>query len=653
MVAQNSHCNRGTEGSSHSVSDSIMNERDIFIEAIRNDDATGRQSFLDEACGDDRDLRQRVEVLVQAHARAGSFLEPVVPAFTGSLDMSSERPDAAAPGTVIGAYKLLQQIGEGGMGMVYMAEQAAPVRRKVALKIIKPGMDTREVIARFEAERQALALMDHPNIARVFDGGATPAGRPYFVMELVRGVPITDYCDQNNLPVRERLELFVTVCHAVQHAHQKGIIHRDIKPSNVLVTLHDGRPVPKAIDFGVAKAIGQQLTDKTLFTQFQQMVGTPLYMSPEQAELTGLDIDTRGDIYSLGVLLYELLTGTTPFEERRMQQAALDEIRRMIREEDPPSPSSRFSTTAGETQTAIAAHRRVDPRRLSRLVRGELDWIVMKALEKDRTRRYETANGFAADIVRYLSGEPVRACPPSATYRFRKFAGRNRATIASATVLAAALVLGTAISTWQAIRATHAEKLAQDRLHRRATAARNDAEAARQNEATQRALAEQLEGQANRGLYRSLVDQARANRLSRRIGQRVGSLAVLAEAARMARGMSLPDTNFLELRNEAIASLILPDVRLGTEWNGWPPGSRGITDLDRPAHSSCHARLDHDGDGRLRRIDDYGEILPAPRGWGLATPGRNSVPTAAFWSPGIGVENASRPGAWMAQTPAC
>ena len=405
------------------------------------------------------------------------------------------RSAQAAAGTLIGPYKLLQQIGEGGMGVVYMAEQAAPVRRKVALKIIKPGMDTREVIARFEAERQALALMDHPNIARVFDGGATDAGRPYFVMELVRGVPITEYCDQNNLPVHERLELFVTVCHAVQHAHQKGIIHRDIKPSNVLVTLHDGRPVPKVIDFGVAKAIGQQLTDKTLFTQFAQMVGTPLYMSPEQAELTGLDIDTRGDIYSLGVLLYELLTGTTPFEGGRMKKAAMDEIRRMIREEDPPSPSMRLSSTAGETQTAVAAHRRVDAKGLSKLVRGDLDWIVMKALEKDRTRRYETANGFAADVVRYLSDEPVEACPPSSVYRFRKFARRNRGTLATAAFVLMALIVGTFVSTWQAIRATRAEVLSEDRLKtantnfHTAEAQRQRAQASEQDAKTKEGLA--------------------------------------------------------------------------------------------------------------------------------------------------------------------
>ena len=347
--------------------------------------------------------------------------------------------------------------------------------------------------------------MDHPNIARVFDAGATQAGRPYFVMELVRGVPITDYCDQNSLPVHDRLELFVTVCHSVQHAHQKGIIHRDIKPSNVLVTLHDGRPVPKVIDFGVAKAIGQRLTEKTLYTHFAQMLGTPLYMSPEQAELTDLDIDTRGDIYSLGVLLYELLTGTTPFEQARIRQAAWDEVRRMLRDEEPPAPSMRLSSTAGRTQSVIAAQRRVAPGDLGRLVRGDLDWIVMKALEKDRARRYDTANSFAADVARYLSDEPVQARPPSAAYRFHKFARRNRAAITSALVLAMALVLGTAISTWQAIRATSAEHLAQARLQDE-TAARNDAEAARQAETAQRHIAE-----AQRTEAEKMRSQAEAN----------------------------------------------------------------------------------------------------------------------------------------------
>lgn len=416
----------------------------VFFAALEKALPEERASYLTDACAGDEVLRQRVERLLNAQPKVGNFLQADEPAFAPTM---AQAAPVISPGTQIGPYKLLQLIGEGGMGMVYMAEQATPVRRKVALKIIKPGMDTREVIARFEAERQALALMDHSNIAYVFDGGVTEAGRPYFVMELVRGIPITDYCDQNNLPVHERLELIVTVCHAVQHAHQKGIIHRDIKPSNVLVTLHDGRPVPKVIDFGVAKAVGQQLTEKTLFTQFAQMVGTPLYMSPEQAELAGRDVDTRGDIYSLGVLLYELLTGTTPFEQGRVKKAALEEIRRMIREEDPPSPSTRLSSTVGESQTAVAAHRRIDPKSLSRLVRGDLDWIVMKALEKDRNRRYETANSFAADIGRYLSDEPVQASPPSAVYRFRKFVRRNRGTVLAGTFVLVTLLVGIAGTT--------------------------------------------------------------------------------------------------------------------------------------------------------------------------------------------------------------
>src|SRR5881409_1444381 len=311
-------------------------------------------------------------------------------------------------GTTIGRYKLLQQIGEGGFGVVFMAEQTEPVQRKVALKVIKAGMDTREVNARFEAERQALALMDHPNIAQVLDGGATASGRPYFVMELVRGLPITAYCDQANLSTRERLELFIKVCRAVQHAHQKGVIHRDLKPSNVLVTLHDGEPVPKVIDFGVAKALGPKLTDKTLFTRFEQMLGTPAYMSPEQAALSGLDIDTRSDIYSLGVLLYELLTGVTPLDRETLGQGALDEIRRMIRETDPPKPSTRL-LTLGERLAEVARHRQAEPAALGRLIRGDLDWITMKALEKDRRRRFETVNGLAADIERHLHDEPVVA----------------------------------------------------------------------------------------------------------------------------------------------------------------------------------------------------------------------------------------------------
>lgn len=336
-------------------------------------------------------------------------------------------PEKERVGATIGRYKLLERIGEGGFGVVYMAEQQQPIRRKVALKVVKPGFDTRQVIARFEAERQALALMDHENIAKVLDAGATESGRPYFVMELVHGVPITEFCDKNRLPTRERLKLFVEVCRAVQHAHTKGIIHRDIKPTNVLVTLHEGVPVPKVIDFGVAKATGQQLTEKTLFTNFAQMVGTPLYMSPEQAEMTGVDVDTRTDVYSLGVLLYELLTGATPLDNERLKRAAFDEVRRIIREEEPLRPSTRLSKMDDEALDISAARRKSDPKQLDRLMRGELDWIVMKALEKERARRYETASAFAADVQRYLHDEPVEACPPSAWYRFRKFARRRKA----------------------------------------------------------------------------------------------------------------------------------------------------------------------------------------------------------------------------------
>jgi WD40 repeat protein/tetratricopeptide (TPR) repeat protein/serine/threonine protein kinase len=436
-----------------------LGEEAIFNVARKIDSPEARGDYLNQVCAVDEALRGRVQALLQVHEREKGFLACPVPRFPATID----QPMAEGPGTIIGPYKLLQQIGEGGMGAVFMAEQLRPVRRKVALKVIKPGMDTHHVIARFEAERQALALMDHPHIARVLDAGATESARPYFVMELVRGIPITDYCDQNNLTARERLELFVSVCQAVQHAHQKGIIHRDIKPSNILVTLHDGTPVVKVIDFGIAKATGQQLTDKTLFTNFAQMVGTPLYMSPEQVEMSGLDIDTRTDIYSLGVLLYELLTGTTPFDKERLRQAGYDEIRRIIRDEEPPRPSTRISTM-GQASTSISTHRKSDPKRLSQLFRGELDWIVMKALEKDRTRRYETASAFAADVLHYLHDEPVQACPPSAAYRFRKFARRNKVMLTTAGLVAVALVLGTIVSVWQAFRATDAEELAQERL---------------------------------------------------------------------------------------------------------------------------------------------------------------------------------------------
>jgi signal transduction histidine kinase len=461
----------------------------IFLNALEIASPGTRRAYVVSQCGPDQALRAEVEELLHHHERIAPLLESASVARTTTIGM--ERL-----GTRIGPYKLLQQIGEGGFGVVFMAEQIEPVHRRVALKVIKPGMDTRQVIARFEAERQALAVMDHLNIARVLDAGATELGRPYFVMELVRGIPITQYCDENNLPVPERLQLFATVCQAIQHAHTKGIIHRDIKPTNVLVTRQDGQPVVKVIDFGVAKAMGKQLTDKTLFTDFTQMIGTPLYMSPEQAELSGLDIDTRSDIYSLGVLLYELLTGSTPVSKEQLKRAAFDEIRRIIREDEPQRPSTRISTA--EAAPSIAAHRHTEPAKLARLVRGELDWIVMKALEKDRGRRYETASGFAADVLNYLADEPVLACPPSVGYRLRKFARRNKAalaigvvasfvvllavvnlTVATAAIVIVALVLGIVISTSQALRAIKAERLAQSGLQAE-TKARTEAEQARQ-----------------------------------------------------------------------------------------------------------------------------------------------------------------------------
>jgi tetratricopeptide (TPR) repeat protein/serine/threonine protein kinase len=427
--------------------------KNIFLQAVEQHAPNGWPAFLDQACAGQPELRGRVEVLLQAHREAGT--DPQRTSAEGATPVPFDLGSSAErPGSVIGPYRLLRQIGEGGMGAVFLAEQTEPVRRQVALKIIKPGMDSKQVIARFEAERQALALMDHPNIARVLDAGTTASGRPYFVMELVKGVPFTRYCDEHRLTPRQRLELFVPVCQAVQHAHQKGIIHRDLKPSNVLVTLYDGVPVPKVIDFGIAKATAQNLTERSLCTEVGQVVGTLEYMSPEQADLGQIDIDTRSDIYSLGVLLYELLTGTTPLERKRLRGAGFLEVLRLIREEEPPRPSTRLSTT--DELPAIAASRGLEPNKLSGLLHGELDWIVMKALEKDRSRRYETATAFAADVLRYLSDEPVQACPPSAWYRFRKYARRNRVVLTTTAVVVAALLVGTGVSVWQAVVATQA-----------------------------------------------------------------------------------------------------------------------------------------------------------------------------------------------------
>ena len=464
--------------------------KQVFLAALEKDAGALRSAYLEQICGQDLDLRQRVEALLARHEEAGSFLQPPAPVLGTTLD----EPLTERPGTVIGAYKLLEQIGEGGFGVLFMAEQLQPVRRRVALKVLKPGMDTRQVVARFEAERQALALMDHPNIAHVLDGGQTVAGRPYFVMDLVRGVPITQFCDDNHLAVRERLELFVSVCQAVQHAHHKGIIHRDLKPSNVLVMMHDDVPVAKVIDFGIAKATGQQLTEKTLFTNFAQMIGTPIYMSPEQALMSGLDVDTRSDIYSLGVLLYELLTGTTPFDKKRLRTMDYEEMCRVIREEEPAKPSTRISTLGPAAATTLSVARKSDPKKLSQLFRGELDWIVMKCLEKDRNRRYETANGLAMDVERYLHDEPVLACPPSAGYRLGKFARKYRTLLRVSGAFVLLLVLAATVSIWQAVRAT----LAGDR----ALGAEQQA-----LEAEQQALEERDRSQASFRMARDAVDR--------------------------------------------------------------------------------------------------------------------------------------------------
>ena len=465
------------------MSTGVPREKAVFCEAVEITDLEQRRQFLDQACGADKVLRAQVEGLLALSQGSGDFFKECAPALeaqpcdadqvlsAGEASLGPEAPETRA----IGRYKLLQRLGEGGYDVVYMAEQEQPIRRRVALKIIKLGMDTRNVIARFEAERQALALMDHPNIARVLDAGATETGRPYFVMELVYGVKITEYCDQNRVSMRERLELFIQVCNAVQHAHQKGIIHRDLKPSNIMVTMHDGVPVPKVIDFGIAKATEQRLTDKTLFTSYAQLMGTPAYMSPEQMELSGLNLDTRSDIYSLGVLLYELLTGRTPFDTADLLKLGVEELRRTICERDPLSPSAKLQTLNKEELTKTARRRHVEPPRLFSELHGDLDWIVLKCLEKDRTRRYATANALAMDLERYLHEEAVLARPPSQLYRLQKLVHRNRLVFASIAALSFALIAGFGTSTW---------------LFFRERAARREAEHGRANEALLRQQAE-------------------------------------------------------------------------------------------------------------------------------------------------------------------
>jgi serine/threonine protein kinase/WD40 repeat protein/tetratricopeptide (TPR) repeat protein len=565
----------------------------IFWDAAQIAMAGERAAFLDSACDGDAGLRRRVEQLLEARARAESFLEQPAPALAATV---AEPPVAERPGAAVGPFRLLEPMGEGGMGIVWLAQQTEPVKRLVALKLIKPGMDSAQVLARFEAERQALALMDHPNIAHVFDAGVTQEGRPYFVMELVKGLPITEYCDRARLPLRERLALFVDVCGAVQHAHQKGVIHRDLKPSNVMIALYDGRPVPKVIDFGVAKATEQPLTDRTLVTGLGALVGTLEYMSPEQAELNTQDVDTRSDVYSLGVLLYELLTGSTPLERGRSRAAGLLEALRIIREEQTPRPSARLSTAQGLPD--IAAHRGVGPEALRGLVRGELDWIALKALEKDRNRRYESASAFAQDVRRYLNDEPVQACPPTLGYRLRKAVRRHRSALLVVSLVVLALVGGLIGLTWGVLRATD--------------------EANQKKLALAAAQVSEREAQDSLGL--SLYEQARARRFSRQMGQRLDSLEALARAARLR-----PDER---LRDEAIAAMALPDVRLGPSWHVFPAGSRSWA-FD--ANYRRYARGNDRGVISVRSLPEDREIrniVCAPAPWayvGLSPDGRYVV----------------------------
>jgi serine/threonine protein kinase/WD40 repeat protein len=497
-------------------------EKFLFEAALGKSSEAERAAFLESVYRGYPALRARLDLLLEGQFQAEGFL----PGGAKKVEQKPTPPAAEdeTTSTFIGRYKLLEKIGEGGFGEVWMAEQREPVKRRVALKIIKLGMDTKQVVARFEAERQALAMMDHPNIAKVFDAGATDSGRPYFVMELVRGVRITEYCDAHRLPTLERLKLFNQVCRAIQHAHQKGIIHRDIKPSNILVTLNDPElsGVPKVIDFGIAKATQQELTEKTVFTQFRQFLGTPAYVSPEQAAMTSLDIDTRSDIYSLGVLLYELLTSKTPFDSAELMAASLDEVRHRIREMEPVRPSTRLSALARDELTTTAQCRGTEPPKLISQVRGDLDWIVMKSLEKDRARRYETANGLARDIERHLSNEPVLARPPSRLYEFQKTVRRHWVGFTAVGAVVVALSIGALVSTLQAVRATRAEA----------------------DQAKQKLAAQQF-------LYNSLVAEARATRQARRVGYRDQVFTRL----RQAKALDVPEKNLAELRREAEACL--------------------------------------------------------------------------------------------------
>jgi len=566
----------------------VSSAETIFLRARELTDSGEQRAYLDRECGRDPALRAEVQALLADADAAEAFFD--------ALDEPHQQPGAGQPlseepETVLGRYKLLQKIGEGGMGVVYMAEQSEPVRRKVALKVIKQGMDTRQVVARFEAERQALALMDHPNVAKVLDGGATDAGRPYFVMELVRGIPITQYCDQARLSTSDRLNLFLEVCSAIEHAHQKGIIHRDIKPSNILVTLHGDKPVPKIIDFGIAKAIQQPLTDKTLFTQFQQFVGTPAYTSPEQASLSGLDVDTRSDIYGLGVLLYELLTGRTPFDGKALLAVGLEGMRRTIQEFEPARPSNKLSTLEGEDLTQAARARAAEPIKLIQSIRGDLDWIVMKCLEKDRARRYATVTGLAADLRRHLTDEPVLARPPSALYRFSKIARRHRGAFAAGLSIVVLLVAGLLSVSSLLVRAKQAEGA----------------------RAAQLARAEKAENDRREELWSSLHITAQASRQSGEAGRRFASLQAVRQASAIRPSLAL--------RNEAIAALALTDLGPARFSQAMPWLGEKAPEADAVFDRDVRrvALNDLDGSIQIHRVDDHLKLLhiPASRDFAL------------------------------------